>query len=123
MIRRPPRLTRTDQPLPATPLFRSRLPGRRRQPQSVMAVDQAARLHQPGLRQAGQRHHDAGAEGEDPAAAIGLEIERGPKRSEEHPSELQSLMRTSYAVFSMNKKKPLICLQTTDKKTKPVKQQ
>src|SRR3546814_4200121 len=36
---------------------------------------------------------------------VGLLCERGPRRSEEHTSELQSLMRISYAVFCLNKKK------------------
>src|SRR3546814_2277001 len=37
----------------------------------------------------------------------GLLVERGGRRSEEHTSELQSLMRTSYAVFCLNKNKSL----------------
>src|SRR3546814_691653 len=42
---------------------------------------------------------------EGPVAVIGLECEDFPPRSEEHTSELQSLMRTSYAVFCLKKQK------------------
>src|SRR3546814_10018135 len=38
-----------------------------------------------------------------PNGKIGFEFEHRPERSEEHTSELQSLMRTSYAVFCLNK--------------------
>src|SRR3546814_1967323 len=82
MIRRPPRSTRTDTLFPYTTLFRShrrafRGPSRRAaQPGGLL----------PGDRAGGTRR-----------AAVG--------RSEEHTSELQSLMRISYAVFCLNKKK------------------
>src|SRR3546814_6909625 len=39
-----------------------------------------------------------------PVGGLGAEIAIGPRRSEEHTSELQSLMSTSYAVFCMKKK-------------------
>src|SRR3546814_10131963 len=79
MVRRPPRSTRTDTLFPYTTLFRSRGQG-------------------------------AGAE---PARAVGLDEDRAAARhfghivgrSEEHTSELQSLMRISYAVFCLKKKK------------------
>src|SRR3546814_3921595 len=81
MIRRPPRSTRTDTLFPYTTLFRSHL-----------------------LRAAGHRTALAGN--------IGLpllEVVDPPRppdyRSEEHTSELQSLMRISYAVFCLKKKK------------------
>src|SRR3546814_4925776 len=85
MIRRPPRSTRTDTLFPYTTLFRSE------------------RGHPPLLvrlpRQAGI-----------PDAVIGNDELRGIdqvriERSEEHTSELQSLMRISYAVFCLKKKK------------------
>src|SRR3546814_8522908 len=87
MLRRPPRSTRTDTLFPYTTLFRS--------------VEQ----------------HGAP---EGVARGVGLSIETGLRyeisrlsqtgdselsRSEEHTSELQSLMRISYAVFCLNKKK------------------
>src|SRR3546814_8796567 len=77
MIRRPPRSTRTDTLLPYTTLFRS-----------------------PDLRARGVQR-----------TRRGLRRQRGVRtgwpapRSEEHTSELQSLMRISYAVFCLNKKK------------------
>src|SRR3546814_10217176 len=85
MIRRPPRSTRTDTLFPYTTLFRSVL---RRQ----------ARLHERGRP---DRHpvvgHQCGQVDEQPQADH-------RDRSEEHTSELQSLMRISYAVFCLKKK-------------------
>src|SRR3546814_16124789 len=79
MIRRPPRSTRTDTLFPYTTLFRSRVQN--------AAGGQPARI-------LGARIDDADAVRDDAA--------RG--RSEEHTSELQSLMRISYAVFCLKKK-------------------
>src|SRR3546814_9863687 len=83
MIRRPPRSTRTDTLFPYTTLFRSRL-GR-------------SRYQRHGLHSAG----DGGPRGRRQAARADR------RRSEEHTSELQSLMRISYAVFCLKKKKKL----------------
>src|SRR3546814_4198301 len=88
MIRRPPRLTRTDTRFPYTTLFRS--------------VGSAARAA-PAVREA-----RAGA-GSSAAATTGHGLRfrsttPGSCRSEEHTSELQSLMRISYAVFCLKKK-------------------
>src|SRR3546814_15782991 len=84
MIRRPPRSTRTDTLLPYTTLFRSprRLAGRRQRGPSRSATATQPLGHEPG----------AGA------------VARNHGRSEEHTSELQSLMRISYAVFCLKKK-------------------
>src|SRR3546814_4063031 len=121
MIRRPPRSTRTDPLLPYTTRFRS-------VPHRAVVVGFGARLHiaevgaRLGLRKAlapqqfarsdrpqvapllclGSEFHDRGS------GPVGAEIERGTRladRSEEHTSELQSLMRISYAVFCLKKKK------------------
>src|SRR3546814_10174387 len=81
MIRRPPRSTRTDTLFPYTTLFRSRGDAR--------LVD----------RQGGR----AALEGRD--EEIGKKSIKALMRSEEHTSELQSLMRISYAVFCLKKKK------------------
>src|SRR3546814_8843506 len=82
MIRRPPRSTRTDTLFPYTTLFRScSIDVRRRFP--------AASQSRPQARSAARRDSGPG---------------RG-SRSEEHTSELQSLMRISYAVFCLKKKK------------------
>src|SRR3546814_1884302 len=105
MIRRPPRSTRTDTLFPYTTLFRSAgarngyaYPLRRRirpwdRPRSsallVLGVDGGVRGDgdRPGRRRRSARRH------------------RWRLRSEEHTSELQSLMRISYAVFCLKKKK------------------
>src|SRR3546814_3111191 len=95
MIRRPPRSTRTDTLFPDTTLFRSvRDMGDRHQlgaggQQRLVRVEQepAAVVHRHDLE------HDA--------FAVAQEL---PGRSEEHTSELQSLMRISYAVFCLKKK-------------------
>src|SRR3546814_1322538 len=82
MIRRPPRSTRTDTLFPYTTLFLSRhcLPR------------WSDRVGQPGSPLSSRlRQHS------------GPDQKRG--RSEEHTSELQSLMRISYAVFCLKKKK------------------
>src|SRR3546814_3224367 len=90
MIRRPPRSTRTDTLFPYTTLFRSRGPG---------GIDVQQR-NQCGnsLRQRRRSPRRAGMSGPDRAQLL-------HERSEEHTSELQSLMRISYAVFCLKKKK------------------
>src|SRR3546814_5586791 len=82
MIRRPPRSTRTDTLFPYTTLFRS----------------------QPHLACA--RHHgshDGRGVAIAPAGVAAVRV-KPDARSEEHTSELQSLMRISYAVFCLKKK-------------------
>src|SRR3546814_7837528 len=86
MIRRPPRSTRTDTLFPYTTLFRSA--ARRRRPRHRPAEH----LRTQVLRPQGHRRALRAA----PAA--------GAPRSEEHTSELQSLMSISYAVFCLKKK-------------------
>src|SRR3546814_3195208 len=77
MIRRPPRSTRTDTLFPYTTLFRS----------PVSARDGGARPRLP-REPTGRRGRPESGD-----------------RSEEHTSELQSLMRISYAVFCLKKKR------------------
>src|SRR3546814_1267054 len=95
MIRRPPRSTRTDTLFPYTTLFRSLQPRDADEPGSD--VGGAARAR-PGLSVAGLATETAGH-----SVAAGRRPCTG--RSEEHTSELQSLMRISYAVFCLKKKK------------------
>src|SRR3546814_13383407 len=76
MIRRPPRSTRTDTLFPYTTLFRSEA--------------RFPRRHRPAPP---------------PGHPIRIRCGRPDGRSEEHTSELQSLMRISYAVFCLKKKK------------------
>src|SRR3546814_3320510 len=99
MVRRPPRSTRTDTLLPYTTLFRS-VPG---------CGGQFRRL-----RRAASPPAPVGAASAASSTAVSAEIkssrlkpllqELTPERSEEHTSELQSLMRISYAVFFLKKK-------------------
>src|SRR3546814_2522475 len=86
MIRRPPRSTRTDTLFPYTTLFRS---------------------SDHPLAKAVVRDGRERLEAVDVPEASDLEAVhgKGVQRSEEHTSELQSLMRISYAVFCLKKKK------------------
>src|SRR3546814_1212376 len=97
-MRRPPRSTRTDTLFPYTTLFRS---GRR-----VIACFLAAAIFlvDPGIGEPIRRLR-AQQQVIDSEAGIALPRARLIIRSEEHTSELQSLMRTSYAVFCLKKKK------------------
>src|SRR3546814_3453691 len=101
MIRRPPRSTRTDTLFPYTTLFRSRW----MQLAAVRAliVEIFDNRHVITFR----RHLGrARIIGDLPAERRGLLNVAGARlRSEEHTSELQSLMRISYAVFCLKKKK------------------
>src|SRR3546814_7995546 len=95
MIRRPPRSTRTDTLFPYTTLFRSLAAEIARFDEGPQQVDR---------RDADDRHrqlHLQNARAADPAAQTGRV---DGQRSEEHTSELQSLMRISYAVFCLKKK-------------------
>src|SRR3546814_10743119 len=114
MIRRPPRSTRTDTLFPYTTLFRSEhlrpidpaaLPG------GTPAVMRTAVCQNDGFRwnagsKGGRRNEHAIDRA--PVAAAGptdlFHLAELP-RSEEHTSELQSLMRISYAVFCLKNKK------------------
>src|SRR3546814_9013137 len=90
MIRRPPRSTRTDTLFPYTTLFRS-APG---------AASCA------GPRSCGSRGRACPAWSTSPCASDSCPCRKTEvPRSEEHTSELQSLMRISYAVFCLKKKK------------------
>src|SRR3546814_5597447 len=82
MFRRPPRSTRTDTLFPYTTLFRSLV-----QPDERDAVEAGVRRSALLLSERPERLH-----------------RRPACRSEEHTSELQSLMRISYAVFCLKKK-------------------
>src|SRR3546814_3185091 len=90
MIRRPPISTRTDTLFPYTTLFRSTRP-------RAAGGGRAGASARGGTRaQADSRGH---------LGRHGIQFNRFA-RSEEHTSELQSLMRISYAVFCLKKKKP-----------------
>src|SRR3546814_9175095 len=88
MIRRPPRSTRTDTLFPYTTLFRS---SQDLEDVGNRAGNDPTASRLPHVVDSGRR------------AVLGRE-ELGQVRSEEHTSELQSLMRISYAVFCLKKK-------------------
>src|SRR3546814_7559780 len=94
MIRRPPRSTRTDTLFPYTTLFRS-----------LHAQLHALRARRRAARQ--QRRHRAAVRLDFAEELVDLLLagRQHDRRSEEHTSELQSLMRISYAVFCLKKKK------------------
>src|SRR3546814_1040534 len=121
MIRRPPRSTLTDTLFPYTTLFRShRLPqvhllparpraahGLRLRADSARGRLRVDRLHR---RWRDRRHPLRGVDRRTARPAHALRAQeaeglRPRRRSEEHPSELQSLMRIPYAVFCFKKKK------------------
>src|SRR3546814_8373711 len=109
MIRQPPRSTRTDTLFPYTTLFRSCLRRRR-----VLDEEIQQQLHAEIVHRRAEEHRRLFA-GE---VLVDVERRRGALhqlkflaqfahclvRSEEHTSELQSLMRISYAVFCLKKK-------------------
>src|SRR3546814_2132711 len=96
MIRRPPSSTRTDTRFPYTTLFRSA-------PDDW--VHGAVRLvHQQDGRVGGQGSGHADALLLTAGERAGVAVEEVAVGSEEHTSDLQSLMRISYAVFCLKKK-------------------
>src|SRR3546814_2091223 len=95
MIRRPPRSTRTDTLFPYTTLFRSW-----RAAISRLHSREAPEPANAAAAQLRGRRYRAGSQGPATAAPPATW-----PRSEEHTSELQSLMRISYAVFCLKKKK------------------
>src|SRR3546814_7121356 len=102
MIRRPPRSTRTDTLFPYTTLFRS---GRRQsrclRAREAAAFDLAQDAAQERRLRAALRYHGVPRRRRFRAGVLSRARHT---RSEEHTSELQSLMRISYAVFCLKKK-------------------
>src|SRR3546814_9803011 len=113
MRRRPPRSTRTDTLFPYTTLFRSAGPRARREreggPESAAASPGSRRRPapaEPGRRTVGMRVGSSARGYHALSLACRVSQLRARLcRSEEHTSELQSLMRISYAVFCLKKKK------------------
>src|SRR3546814_6120112 len=112
MIRRPPRSTRTDTLFPYTTLFRSK--DRVLDREHRRGIDRLALEHALGER---ALRHEAKHFRQRPSGGVILKaFDRArtedqhavaafaAQRSEEHTSELQSLMRISYAVFCLKKK-------------------
>src|SRR3546814_2404554 len=114
MIRRPPRSTRTDTLFPYTTLFRSL--------RARFGGDGGARQHPRDLLAArGVVERAYVGAGDDAVMAFGDQQMlasacgdlRAVGRSEEHTSELQSLMRISYAVFCLKKKRKHYAVRLT----------
>src|SRR3546814_4169713 len=122
MIRRPPRSTRTYTLFPYTTLFRSTVGGPEAVRRCIAKHDLGSIRFGPGERllqsgtaglkwqqtySAGYAFQKARAQLPDATrkAAMDAYLADPPDRSEEHTSELQSLMRISYAVFCLKKKK------------------
>src|SRR3546814_6025018 len=112
MIRRPPRSTRTDTLFPYTTLFRSQCgdPAANVGMSRKQAVQAMSHRWVDDVEMRRRRiafNHRIG----DSRRALRQLVEGGRKgerpRSEEHTSELQSLMRISYAVFCLKKKKTM----------------
>src|SRR3546814_7344063 len=103
MRRRPPRSTRTDTRFPYTTLFRSA-----EAPTSIAEHRFECQRHgqqaRVGAMAADELQADRHVDG----------VEPDGHRSEEHTSELQSLMRISYAVFCLKKKKRRPILRHSD---------
>src|SRR3546814_6255802 len=126
MIRRPPRSTRTDTLFPYTTLFRSwaqscrdwnrskRSAGCAGSSQTCCDADPVPKNPDPGPADAA-RAADAGGSGTRKAqlSCPFRTAQADERRSEEHTSELQSLMRLSYAVFCLKKKKDTQTKHTT----------
>src|SRR3546814_6859574 len=117
MIRRPPRSTRTDTLLPYTTLFRAQCrgaPGRWHTGRGQCAAGGVERIVSVAAAVA-KALVVSGLRRESVALPVHLWVPSGvgrvpaggitDSRSEEHTSELQSLMRISYAVFCLKKKK------------------
>src|SRR3546814_8636645 len=98
MLRRPPRTTRTDTLFPYATLFRSA---------GAVAVGHRLHPHLPGdVGVVVERDHRV--HGDDRTHHVARRGVGVGERSEEHTSELQSLMRISYAVFCLKIKMHVI---------------
>src|SRR3546814_8672713 len=103
MIRRPPRSTRTDTLFPYTTLFRSHSRNCGGADRFLRAGSGSDRRRGLGIQACGRFEGD-------------LQGQRALYRSEEHTSELQSLMRISYAVFCLKKQKNTNTVNKTETK-------
>src|SRR3546814_4160787 len=112
MIRRPPRSTLTDTLCPYTTLFRSTPPtpriGITRRPSDSWALGSI--VHSAIVRSVGGVAPTCGWRGVGGVAPTYGDA----MRSEEHTSELQSLMRISYAVFCLKKKNQMTQIELTN---------
>src|SRR3546814_2146779 len=114
MIRRPPRSTRPDPPFPYTPLFLSSISGRTsskrfsaydRNTSPRTAARNCPTDNDEFARRLSAAVHNVERTVARSVAFTDADYLREPTRSEEHTSELQSLMRISDAVFCLKKKR------------------
>src|SRR3546814_8355883 len=94
MVRRPPRTARTEPLFPYTPLFRSSIRLSHSRLPSIRRLDCAMRVPYCAVKPPSTSH----------SAPVVNFASSAVRRSEEHTSELQSLMRISYDVFCLKKK-------------------
>src|SRR3546814_7956475 len=121
MIRRPPRSTRTDTLFPYTTLFRSPNLRRSRLDRKVLKAvvyDHcgAAIANPPDEQRSTIQPSGEAVQRLQPILHRAETDDHLSARSEEHTSELQSLMRNSYAVFCLKKKKKNTNTQNDDTK-------
>src|SRR3546814_3173337 len=108
MIRRPPRSTRTYTLFPYTTLFRSREVFTAQRGKAPEVVETFKMLDQALEQAGGYTNRRIYVDYTGPMDTVVYQIEMeslDAYRSEEHTSELQSLMRISYAVFCLKQKK------------------
>src|SRR3546814_10001192 len=109
MVRRPPISTRTDTLFPYTTRFRSQYRGRIPDYSPAPAALQVRSRNRPDLSAhvpSAHSHPPAVVVCPPPQRSAGARVQAS-RRSEEHTSEIQSLMRISYAVFCLKKKKDI----------------
>src|SRR3546814_3018862 len=123
MIRPPPRSTRNDSLFPYTTLFRS--PVALESYAQVFDEEGALDRFEAFASENGPRFYglplNEGTVVLERTPWTAPEAATGGNRSEEHTSELQSLMRISYAVFCLKKKKHITTEATTKRRTKAAK--
>src|SRR3546814_9534414 len=108
IILRPPRSTRTDTLCPYTTLFRSADAAGAAVAGADVDLGLIEELHDRfAVTRAGGRKSKRGDRSPNLPERYGLAADLSDGRSEEHTSELQSLMRNSYAVFCVKKKKDI----------------
>src|SRR3546814_6464145 len=110
MIRRQPRATRTDTLFPYTTLFRSYEISIRSISRTGRKLNRAKNIRLYSAKPTASKTlaRENSTRRIFPSSRPGMPDETPAGRSEEHTSELQSLMRLSYAVFCLNKKKETI---------------
>src|SRR3546814_4425108 len=114
MIRRPPRSTRTATLFPYTTLFRSGAKVSGILLEAMAAGEGGAGPIILGVGINLQSRPETGLYRTISLAEAGCAVQAPGERSEEHTSELQSLMRISYAVFCLKKKKKNTTIKAKD---------